>query len=213
MKGIACCIVSLALAGACQSSSVPSGTSPAPGSTSLGPPPTTAVEEQQRLQNAVDGMPSPAAPFIFASKTLVRGNKDDVRLRYNGPDSIYVDVYVYALQSPHPLPCAATCIDSLAEQDFREYSQVIPLMIRAKYWDEIAVVGADTIPPPRGSPWQSARRIRMVARRNGKTSQTERVTFYYPAYRIEVRVDLPQSSPHQAEVDAFILDFARRAPR
>ena len=173
----------------------------------------SAVEEQQRLLNAIDSMPSPAAPFTFVSKTPVRGANGDVRFRYNGPDSIYVDMFVYALQGPHPYPCAARCIDSLAEQDFQEYVQAIPSMIRAKYWDEIVVAARDTIPPANGAAWKSARRIRMVARRNGRTMRAERLTFYFAAYRVEVRADLPETSPHQPHVDAFVLDLTRRMRR
>jgi hypothetical protein len=126
----------------------------------------------------------------------------DVILRYAGPDSLSLHVFVY----PGPdfaRDCDSACAGRMLEQEVVDFRASFPEMIRRRFVDTISVESDAAVQPKAGSGWRLARRIVLATRRAGQAERSELHLFYLRGVRVKIRATYVPTAARIAAVAAL----------
>jgi hypothetical protein len=150
-------------------------------------------------------------PAIGAFSLFSRRNFEDARagsvFRYNGPDSLYADVFVY----PGPdlaANCNAACATRVLQQEVTQFEHGdLPAMVSQNSIESFSVTLRETLPPPADSLWRLGAHVQLTLFRAGRAQRSEFYLYYLPRIRVKVRVTFTESDPRLQAVDEFVREL------
>jgi hypothetical protein len=144
---------------------------------------------------------------VAAFKMQTRRDYDDpalgVQLRYQGPDSVSADVFVYPgpdLGAACPLACAQRYLDD----EIAQFRRSIPELLRRGYFQQVNITLSEPLVPNGATPLQLGHHLAMAVTRDGRDQRSELYLYYLPGYRVKVRATFVESEPHWRDVRAFL---------
>ena len=188
-------LAGLVLAGACASAPTAEVSSGAAAS-----PPAGATPPAVRLPPAVAGF------------TLVgRHNFEDPRagssFRYNGPDSLYADVFVY----PGPdlaTNCGVACATRVMQEEVTQFEHTdLPEMLRRGNMQSYSVQARENLLPDSAAVWRLGARVQLTQQRTGRAERSEYYLYYLPRIRVKVRTTFVESGERAQLLRSFVREL------
>ena len=140
---------------------------------------------------------------------MLRDRRDDpdprmgVTLRYQGPDSLIADVFLY----PGPgfdAACDSTCAAGVLAREVAGFRDDFPEMLRRGYYRTIEVTSDSALAPPAGAAWRVGRRVRLrVSQDKSDVDRSDYVLFYLPGYRVKIRATYRATPERLRALDAL----------
>lgn len=126
-----------------------------------------------------------------------------VQLRYEGPENLIADVFVYPgpdLASKCPLACAS----KLLAAEVAGFEGSIPEIIRRGFVQSAKITATETLVPPSAGPWQVGHHLTLAVMRDSLAQRSEFYLFYLPNFRVKVRATFTESEAHLRNISAFV---------
>jgi len=144
---------------------------------------------------------------VAAFKMMKRHDYDDagsgVQLRYEGPDSLIADVFVYPgpdLASECPLSCA----EARMAAELAGFESSFPEMIRRGFVQSASVTARDSLVPPSTGLWQLGHHLTLAVTRDSLAQRSEFYLYYLPGYRVKVRATFTEAESRLRDIRAFV---------
>ncbi|HEY0035787.1 MAG TPA: hypothetical protein VGB66_03820 [Longimicrobium sp.] len=149
--------------------------------------------------------PDSLAGFAFRS----RRDYDDPRLgasaRYARADGMSADVYLYA-GPPADSTCPLACAEEYAQEQAKEFADLIPELIRRGQISAASVQRNDAVAVPAGARWRAGRHLVATVEQGGQPRESHFYLFLFPSYQVKVRATFPASDELRQAVQALVDD-------
>ncbi len=126
-----------------------------------------------------------------------------VQLRYQGPDALIADVFVY----PGPdltRECPAPCAKERLASEIADFERDIPEIIRRGYVESATITATEPLVPEPGAPWHMGHHLILAVTRDGRAQRSDFYLYYVPGFRVKVRATFPENERHLLDLDDFV---------
>lgn len=188
MKFLVTCFIALGLA-ACSAA----GRS---GSLAMAPAPLAGNLIKLRV-------PEMVGAFTMARRHDYPDAENGVQLRFQGPDDLVADVYVY----PGPdltTGCALACARDVMNAELAGFEEGIPEMIRLGYVQAATISARDSLVPTPASLWQLGHHLTLAVERDGGPKRSDFFLYYLPGFRVKVRATYVESPARLENLRRFV---------
>jgi hypothetical protein len=166
----------------------------------------TIAAQEANAERVTIRVPENIGAFRLISRKDFPDASSGVMLRYQRPDSLYADLFVY----PGPdldKSCNLACANDVLRQEGDDYIKSIPVFIQRGYADTMSVGSDSALQPMAGAPWRIGRYLRFDQRKDGVLQWSDFYVYYLPDVRVKVRATYARDSIHAKAV----ADFAAAA--
>ena len=175
------------------------------------PAPTPAARADADTGAFTISIPQSVGEFAFGKRTDYEQRDLGTLVRYEAPDGLYADVYVYPAD-PKLAPCGAACGDSAVKEEAAGFISLIPEYLSRGYFEKAEVVENRALPVPAGAAWVSGRQVVMSVVRDRMAQRSEYYLFLLPYYRIKVRATYADTPEARDRIARFASEVARVMP-
>ena len=148
-------------------------------------------------------VPQTVAAFTMARRHDYPDAANGVQLRFQGPDDMVADVYVY----PGPdlaTGCALGCARDVMKRELADFEESIPEMIRLGYVQAATITARDSLVPTPGALWQLGHHLTLAVERDGGPKRSDLYLYYLPGFRLKVRATYVESPGRLESLQRFL---------
>lgn len=150
-------------------------------------------------------------PSVAGFSLVRRHNFEDPRagssFRYNGPDSLYADVFVY----PGPdlvTNCGVACATRVMQEEVTQFEHTdLPEMLRRGNMQSYSVQARENLLPDSTAVWRLGARVQLTQQRTGRAERSEYYLYYMPRIRVKVRTTFVESGERAQLLRTFVREL------